>query len=797
MTQVSSNTIAYDQIFFKIREFIQNDIDNKYLTNQERVEEYKKMLLEIQDSLFSPSTKYDPYINGEPPRSDKLNRFSKNLADDLNVLAKQMDYLNAKTINSFNLFNKELETEKKYSERIASKVKILQMYNKSSSNDLVYIGDSFDNYDQIDVEQIPIGYNPSVSEGFFTLPVEKIRTWNVSRVSIQPTNGFFGNNHQVIKSDGVNGESYQYIFQQNPGISLVANIIDSNPLTYFEVDAINVDKQSVNNEKNLVSENEFCYVVDKKVVNNNTIGELVNWSNYNMAQPLLVTVSMDGVNTDSFSNFIEISPYFASAQLIKVVSINITDSTGSVENILSEPIYIGSSLSPLNVAVSKNYFYNKANIKYSERKTKKVEVTFEQNQAADIEVQHLYWKPNYPEVTRSNSPFVGLSRFNPQTLNRDIYEEIVYDEKALLPATNNPNQYKRNDLPVIQNYKVQLKRKPVTYQKWVISFTANNSIVYFYNFTEGFAESEADFVINQLLPNQPIYDDGILKVGSSITSSENAALEINSVSVSVGDKVILSNQIDPRMNGYYIVESQGSPSEKWKLKRSLYIQWTEDILFENEALTPKYFESEQAGQQYLLAVQSYIQGLENSQVTVGQTLVTLANSEIKFYTKQSQSRTEVYEVPLIGQYEVYKAKRLAVGIRDITIGHEIYADQTEIVSTPYLFDLPVESIMLSVDSNLDNTFLNKVNFNYYVSVKDGQWISISPIQLDSRGIAEVISFNQNISSSVQLPGVAYLNYPDVPESINKVSVKLQINKDRNTNITPVIYGYQLIAKVRR
>lgn len=797
MTQVSPNTIAYDQIFFRIREFIQNDIDNKYLTNEERVEEYKNMLLDIQDSLFSPSTKYDPYINGEPPRSDKLNKFASTLANDLNVLAKQVDYLNAKTVNSFNLFNKELETEKKYSERIASKVKILQMYNKSSSNDLVYVGDSFDNYDQIDVEQIPVGYNPNVSEGFFTLPVEKIRTWNVSRVSVLPTDGFYGNNHQVIKSDGVNGESYQYVFQQNPGISLVSNVIDSNPLTYFEVDAINVDKNSVNNEKSLVSENEFCYVVDKKVVNNNTVGELVNWSNYNTSNPLSVTVSMDGVNTDSFSNFIEISPYFASTQLIKVTSINITDATGAVENILSQPIYIGSSIAPLNASVSKNYYYNKANIKYSERRTKKVEVTFEQDSAADVEVQHLYWKPNYPEGTRSNSPFVGLSRFNPQTLNRDIYEEIVYDEKALIPATNNPNQYKKNDLPVIQNYRVQLKRKPVTYEKWVISFSANNSIVYFYDFTEGFNESEADFIVNTPLPNSPVYDDGVLKVGSSITSSDNIALEIDSVVVSLGDKVTLNNQPDPRMNGYYTVTSVGSGSEKWKLTRALYIQWTEDIIFESQLLTPKYFESEQSGQQYVSAVQAYIDGLENSQVTVGSTVTTLANVEIKFYTKQSQSKTELYEVPLLGQYEVYKAKRLAVGIRDITVGHEIYADQTEIVSTPFLFDLPVESLMLAADANLDNTFTDKVNFNYYISVKDGQWISISPVQLDARGIAEVISFNQNISSSVQLPGVAYLNYPDVPQSINSVRVKIQINKDRNTNFTPVIYGYQLIAKVRR
>jgi len=797
MTQVSSNTIAYDQIFLRIRSFIQNDVDNKYLTNQERVEEYNKMLLDVQESLFAPSTKYDAYIKGEPPKSEKINNFSSNLSGDLNILGKQLDYLNAKTINAFNLFQKEIENEKRYSERIASKVKILQMYSKSISNDLVYVGDSFDNYDQINITEVTTGFNPGISEGSLTLAVEKVRTWNVSRVSLNASEGFMGNNHQVIKSESVDGQPYRYIFEQNPGISVVGNIIDSNPLTYFEYDAVNVDKNSVNNEKSLVSENEFSYVVDKKVVNNNTIGELVNWSDYDMTKPLTLKVSMDGVNTDSYSNFIEISPYFGSSQIIKVTEINITDYAGSVENILTSPIYIGTSMIALNPEMRKNYFYNKANIKYSERKTKKVEVTFEQDRSNEIEIQHLFWQPNYAANIVTNSPFVGLSRFNPQSLNRDIYEEIIYDQKALIPSTNNPNEYKKNNLPAIQKFKVQLKKKPITYEKWVISFSANNSIVYFYDFVEGFSSSETDFIINESLSQTADYEPGILKVNSKIISKENGVLEIGGSSVDVGDKILIQNQPDAQVNGSYTVVNAGSVSEKWEIKRALYVQWTEEIIFENQNYTPKYFENQESGQQYLDAVAAYIDQLENGQVEVNSVNITLSNPQISFYTKQSAPRVETYEVPLIGRYEVYSAKRKAIGIRDITVGHEIYADQAEVVSTPYLFDLPVESLMLSVDSSFDNTFLDKINFNYYISVKDGEWISISPIQLDNRGVAEIITFNQNPSFDTQLPGVAYLNYPDVPEAINKVLVKIQITKDKNTNITPRIYGYELVVKVKR
>jgi hypothetical protein len=803
MTQVSSNTIAFDQIFFRVKEFVQKDIQNSFLSKNDRIEEYNRLLFEIQETIARPSTKYIPFIKGEPPFSEKVNNFSSKLAEDLNSIARQLDYINAKTVNSYNLFSKEVENEKRYSERIASKVKILQMYSRSPSNDIIYSGDSFDNYDQIDVGRIRAKFNPLISDGVMTLPIGSKRKWNVSKLSVLPSNGFLGNNHQVVKASTPEGDTYEYVFMKNTGISRIGPIIDSNPLTYFEYDAISLSqyKDSLGSV-NLISENEFCYISDGKLATNVPQGQLINWSNHNISSdPLKLIVSMDGSNKDAMSNSVEVIPYFGSCDYVKITEVQVTDSSGTKEQILKEPIYIGSNMLPLNMDSSKNYFYNKATIRYPERKTANVRITIEQPDSKNVQIKHLYWKPNYPANTLSNSPFVGLNRFNPDALNRDIYEEVQYDVTKLIPSISNPNQFKKTGLGSISSFKIQVKKKAITYNKWAISFNINGTASYFYGFSDDVDIDEIDYVVTEQLPNSPAYsyDVTILNVNSKIISGENVALVIGGETVSIDDVIKVTNQTQTNSNGLYKVVKVGSASEPWQLDRILYIDWTNDLIFGELDKNPKYFDSEESGQVYLDAVTAYINSLENNSMTVLQTggQVQITNPKIAYYTRQVAARNESINVPLIAQYEVYPAQRMAIGLRDITVSHEKYANQAEVISTPFLYDTPIEALMLSVESDIDNTFLDKINFNYYVSLEDGPWFRISPLELDNRGIAEVFAFNQNIPEDFKLPGVAYLNYPEVPLNIKKAAVRIEMLKDKNTNITPSVYSYQLIAKVKR
>lgn len=804
MVQVSPNTIAFDQIFFRVKEFVQKDIKNSFISNTEKVEEYNKLLNEIQDTIARPSVKYNPFIKGEPPNSSKINTFSIRLSEDFNSIAKQLDYINAKTINVFNLFTKEVENEKRYSERIASKVKILQMYSRSSSNDVIYYGDSFDNYDQIDIAKIKKRLNPLIINGTMTLPIESKRTWGISKTSILPSNGFSGNSHQVIKTNTAEGNIYEFVSNKSQGINRLSSITDSNPLTYFEYEAINVEKNTLFTTvvgQVTISENEFCYISDKKVNTNVPEGQTINWSNHNTSNPLRLILSFDARSAEAMSNCIDITPYFASCNYVKVVELYITDSSGVKEQILKEPIYIGSTMIPVNLQISKNYFYNMATIRYPERKTQNIQIIFEQPDYKDIEIQHLYWKPNYQEGTTSNSPFVGLKRFNPDSLNRDIYEEVQYDIRQLLPPISNPTRFKKMGLYTIPAYKVEVKKKPITYEKWAISFKINNAEAYFYDFSEDVDDSLVDYVVTEQLPNNAAYSYSynLLKVNSKIISGENAALVIGGNTVAIGDTIKVTNQNDVKSNGFYKVKKVGSASEAWQLDRIVYVDWTYDLVFGQTDKNPKYFDLEENGTQYLDAIKAYIGSLTNGSMTIRGSGVTvnISDPKIGFYSRTTTPSLESISVPLISQYELYNAKRMAIGIRDISISHEKYASQAEIVSKPFSYDIPIEALMLSVDSNIDNSFLDKINFNYYVSLNGGSWFRISPLELDNRGIAEVFAINQNVPEDFKLPGVAYLNYPEVPLSINNVSVKIEMLKDKNINITPEVYAYQLIAKVKR
>lgn len=723
MAQVSSNTLVYEQIFIKIREFLRQDFGGVFKTIEEKSTAYNKLIQDIYDNLASPLTEFQPLIKGEPPISSKMNGYASGFADDLNIIARQIDYLTAKTVNVFNLFQTEIENEKKYLERIGSKSKILQMYTKSPANDLVYLGDSFDNMDKVDVTRIRQRYVPAISNGQATLPVTGSRILTIKSIYINKEFGFLGNTHQVRRATNSEGTSeYRYIFEDTPGIGQLSSLKDSNPLTFFELEVLDVDKESAGAERALVSENEFCFLRDV-VTNTESRTELVNWSEYDMTKPLEASFVLE-VNPGN-ANVLEIVPYFASGAMLKINQVTLTRKDGTRFNILKDPIFIGTSFTPLNLEMSKNYFYNKAVINFAETEITQAEIFCQQDGYQNIEIGHSYWKPNYPSNSNVNSPFFGLSRFNPDSLNRDIYEEIEYDRFALLPKSIKPNEYKVNG-SITKELKVRLKTKNKTYNFWVITFDRDN-----------------------------------------ISDSPDAG----------------------SVKSYFLrwIRDINNPS--------FGFNFVDEVRFSSPTINVKYFSSEVEGQADLDAFKSYIESLPNDEIEVGNSVFNVKNIKLERLTFVDNGYVYNYSVPVISQREIYQAKRMAIGFRDITFRHDTYANQAEIVSKPFMFDKNVEALMLSSEVDIDQSMADQVGINYYLSVDGNQWIKVSPVQLDANGTAEVLSFNKNLTESAKLPGVAYLNSPAVPNIIKQVLVKIEFGKSRAVNITPSIYSYELIAKV--
>jgi hypothetical protein len=725
MTQLSPNLLSYQQLLIKVARLI-NVVNSRGIFSKEEIaSEYSTILTEVQQQMGAPLTQYDPFIKGEPPVSSKVNLFFEGCSTDVNVAASQIDSLNAKSISVFNLFTKEIENEKRFSERIASKAKILQMYSKSPADDIFYVGDSFDNDDAIDYSKIQAGFNPLIKNGVMSLSISATQKWNANLVKVLSSGGFIGNSHQVVKSlDAEQSSDYKYIFENSSTLNNLTSIKDSNPLSYFEYEALNVDKNNPSPKPSIPSQkNEFKYIKSEFSSSKTGEGDLLDWSEHQVGTPLVLDLELASSNS-ALANSIDITPYFGSMKYVEVSSIVVYGKDGVSEQILKSPIYIGSSLVPLNLQMAKSYFYNKATIRFSERQVFKIEISFTQPEYSNIDIQHLYWKPT---ASNRNNPFVNLERFNPDALSKDIYEKVEYNRYSLLPTQSNPTEYSRLG-NAFKSVDVSIKKKPVARKFYVIELSITNpsneqSKAYFERWDSSFELGTGNVI------KTPFFL-------SSIESSEDEIKNKNYDTMEAAQ-----NDFDELMNLY--MSDPENPTE-----------------------------------------------LEDGSI------VNLISVVEQSFTAQEKIKN--YRVAVQTAKERYPAKRWCIGLRDIEVYKETFNSQLEIVSLPFNFDFPVESVMLSIDSNIDEAMLKNISVLGYVSVDGGNnWIQISPIQLDFSGVPEILLFNQSVLNEYRLSGASYLTYPQVPREVKSILVKIKITKKNRLNFTPSIYSYQLIAKVKR
>jgi hypothetical protein len=312
MAQLSVNTVFYDQLIKKIQTFIKNYSNNNISSYEEMAKDFHALITEVNKYSTDPISKYEQVIKGEPPSSEKFNRFISSVADDLNIIAKQLDYQSAQLVSLYNLFNSEVEKEYQFANRIKSKIRILQAYSEAPSEDLYYFGDSFENMDFIDVNKISKNLMPLIKNGNATLPVVSTSDWTVRTISIveEQSNGFIGNNHAVYAKENVDS-NYRYMFQDNNSVGLLQNITDSNPLTYFEYEGINIDNSE--KIKNGAKDFEFTYLADS-MVDGKKVSTYKNWSEKKLSEPLVLTLKLK-TDKSRKANSVTIIPYFGRSRI--------------------------------------------------------------------------------------------------------------------------------------------------------------------------------------------------------------------------------------------------------------------------------------------------------------------------------------------------------------------------------------------------------------------------------------------------------------------------------------------------
>lgn len=452
------------------------------------------------------------------------------------------------------------------------------------------------------------------------------RKWTPSTIRINPSNGVPGNNHVAIKkTNQIEGQNYTYEFKNKASSANPLNIIDSNPLSFFEYEVLNVDKASYLNSL-FFSENEFSYIVDNNYIKDSQNGSLFNWSNHDLGKPLVLDFTMSS-NVADLANSVTITPYFGSSKSVQITHVYVTDKTGSTQDVLTQPIFIGMSSEIINNNEYSKYFINTATVRFKERNVIDVRIVMEQPDYLQQEIMHSYWATDYSQSSSDNSPFFGSTRFNPDTLSRDIYQEIVYDKYQIIPKTSNPNEFSKQD--------------------------------------------------------------------------------------------VLSKKIS-----------------------------------------------------------------------------------VSLRKKAASSAIETYLVPIKLQHEVISARRMSIGIRDVTVEYQNFNDSAVCVSLPFNFDKSIESLMIGIESDVASFSKSSQLINSYVSVDEGKnWFPINASQFgfntaNSTTNPEILAFNQNVPNGYKLPGIKYYNFPEVPKDINQVIVKLELQKDKVNNVVPTVYSYTLAAKVK-
>jgi hypothetical protein len=809
MAQLSTDTLAYAQVINNVQTFISNYVENKNVSPKDFDTAYQKLISTIRQSITGPISKLDLINKGEIPSSLRFNEFAKKITDDINMINHQYDSLVANYVSSFNNLHDEIESEKSSMQRIKSKIGALELYSGSTSNNITYLGDLLNNMDLVDANKSTTISLCDISDGIATLPKKEIKKW---RSSISVYNKNFNNlnlqknNDTLGVSNGLAGCSYIYssqslgslvkpfLFEKDSTVtkSDPARMIDESPVSFFEYEALYVDKANK-------PAYEFQY---------SSGAEVVDWSSFDSTKPLKLTVELKSSSSNGdYINYISLIPFFGydatdlNAQIknVQVTSIKLynTNTTNAPLEVINEgPVLIGADISGANISNYKNYFYNKGIFRFPETLANRVYITFEQPVFQTVSIKHAYWTP-YSSVNdqTSDKRWHDQARFNPEAAGvlPQGATSIRWNKAAVVPALETPNQIKSN---TNQSVKIDLTYLTTsTISTPAIKLTKGSQSVYFYdkqtvggiefytfkrsasvNVSQSVLETIKNTMVANastvpcvfLEDNQLLQDIKIDVQNVSITAGPPQVITIKCLEkhgFSAGAHTLINGLVSTAsFNGVYTVAT-------------IVDDYTFTVLNNNTDTLP------------VLALQ------DATKLICYPCYTKVTSSPINLVIEtvsRTQNNNNTESIWLKRNYEYIPAKRASLGIRDIFLGKEIYLQAAEIISKPFYVNKDVDLLSLEVGEYVPQSNESSTSIDYYISVDDGlKWIQVSPMKKNFVGIPEILSFNQNLNNTNMLPQIAYYNSPEIPSPIKSIRFRAIMKKTKTGNSTPILGSYKI------
>ena len=814
MTQLSTDTLAYTQIIAKVKKFIDDYSNLKNVSPNDYEKAYQKLLFDINKNIGGSTFNISLLNQGDVPSSELFNNFIAGLTSDLNIVTNQFDSLAANYINTFNLFSNQVEAEKSALSRIRSKINVLEMYSNSSSVNIFYFGDSFNDLSLTQPSKITPGYIPDVSDGYASLAKtaskkwrSKIRVVNESYNKISEnqslsnevsfadlSNGLRGN-HFTFENDGI---SNKFLYEKDsPSLrSNENNIIDNSAATYFEYEAINLLGFSDANFQKTRPDYEFQYLDGKNYI---------NWAKFDKTKTLKLTLELTSVSKSGETiNTISVLPFFgydiqgqnANIKNVQITSVKLFDeaSNKTYQLINSGPVTIASDISAKSIDNYKNFFHNKGVFVFDEKKVNKVYITFEQKEFRETLIKHAYWTPY--EVG-SSQKWNNQNRFNPSALTSSSTLNFSWDKNALVPNIANPSEIKSSasDIRQISFSQNETKTGQLKHQ---IKITSGTESFYWY-------KRDADLSLDlfctkdkaSFYPNKNDLEQTVQRMIGNlppvacilIDPSINILNQINNFKISM---ITISNSSN-------VATITTAKNHNLINGNKVYIRdrWGEGVdalgVFEVIGIDgPNQFRIRTSTAGTIPLV-----NIEKNYGTCMKVIdiPSSTNLSVESGSEQISKSTKVF-LNLKKNFEYLKADRASIGIRDISIGQEDYENNAEIISKPFFLNGQLKLLSLEVSEYIPQSDKGSATISYYVSVNGGNsWIPISPIDRGFNGIPEILAFNQNLSDNLTIPQIAYYNQPEVPASINSVIFRAIMKKSKSVNSTPILYWYKFGARL--
>lgn len=358
------------------------------------IQRLTEILTKFEDNAGKPLLQYEPVAETEPPDSAKSNRFWLAAERDITLLQQQVDVLRAATIFTHNLVTTEVMNAQNGNARLSNKLKTLQLYSNSFDSTIVTFGDSFKNFEFVDLDLVPQEERAALfSEGYVTLAQEgeMVNLSEAATVRILPTsNGFFGNNQEIedpitAPVDPDSGLAEYTYKSEMRDYSEITSMLDGEPDTWIEYERYHLTSAQRRQALNY----NFTYLED----NDDGTTDRVNWATRPEGGVLRLGMEFD-LHGVKVVNSIDLTPFGLEENVnypILIRQIQTSSNGTDWRGVHPTDVWVGTDVNLRTARVADNVVTNRALWSFEPRATRYVRVYIEQHNSIPVNVGHSYW----------------------------------------------------------------------------------------------------------------------------------------------------------------------------------------------------------------------------------------------------------------------------------------------------------------------------------------------------------------------------------------------------------------------